>query len=103
MANINLTAADLINTSNKIENASDRIDNALQKLDTIMNSMSQSWSDDNARMYMSRYQELKQSFPEFKNAVRSYGLFLKDVVDIYEREYNQNIAARVNKDATAYK
>ncbi len=98
MANINLTSADLVNTSKKIQDASDRIDGAIQKLDVIMNNMNESWSDDNAKMYLSRYQELKESFPEFQAAVRSYGTFLNEVVNTYEREYNQNIAARVTKD-----
>ena len=33
-----------------------------------------------------RYEELKQEFPEFKNAINSYGTFLDTVVNVYQRE-----------------
>jgi uncharacterized protein YukE len=97
MANISLTANDLLMTARKIEDASDRIDAALQKLDVIMSDLDSVWSDKNAKTYLARYEELKAEFPQFKSAVRSYGTFLNSVVETYEKEYNQNIAARVNK------
>ena len=97
MANITLTSNDLLMTARTIEDASDRIDQALQKLDVIMSDLDSVWSDKNAKTYLERYNELKEEFPQFKAATRSYGTFLNSVVETYEKEYNQNIAARVNK------
>lgn len=96
MSVINLQAHDLTDTATKIDAAADKIDRALQNLDTVMSDLNSVWSDANARKYLQRYNELKQEFPEFKNAVRSYGTFLNSVVAAYDRNFNQNIAARVN-------
>lgn len=95
MANINLTSQDLLTTARKIDEASNKIDLALQKVDMVMSDLNNVWNDDNAKRYLEKYNELKTEFPEFKAAVRSYGTFLNSVVETYEKEYNQNIAARV--------
>ena len=97
MANIVLTSNDLLMTARRIEDASDKIDSALQKLDVIMSDLDSVWSDKNAKTYLERYNELRQEFPQFKAAVRSCGTFLNSVVETYEKEFNQNIASRVNK------
>ena len=97
MANINLTSADLLATAKKIDESSDKIDGALQKLDVVMSDLDSTWSDDNSKKYLARYNELRENFPEFKAAISSYGTFLNSVVEIYEKEYNQNIASRVGR------
>ncbi len=100
MANkaIALTSNDLLMASRQIEDAADRIEGALQKLDVIMSDLDTVWNDKNAKTYLKRYEELKEMFPQFKASTRSYGTFLNSVVQTYEREYNQSIAARVNKN-----
>ena len=100
MANITLTSNDLLSAARQIEDAADKIEGALQKLDVIMSDLESVWSDKNARTYLQRYEELKELFPQFKATTRSYGTFLNSVVQTYEREYAQNIAARVNKDGS---
>ncbi len=95
MANITLTSNDLLTVSRQIEDAADKIDASLQKLDVVMSDLDSVWSDKNAKTYLQRYNELKEEFPQFKAAVRSYGTFLNSVVQTYEK-YNQNVAASVN-------
>ena len=94
---INLTASDLTETARKIDEASNKIDRALQTLEREMSDMESVWKDANAQKYLERFNELREEFPEFKSAVRSYGTFLNSVVSTYEKEYNQNIAARVGR------
>ena len=96
MAKVILQAQDLMNTSNKIKNAAQRIEADLQKLDTVMSDMENVWNDKNSKTYLERYNELKQEFPEFKNAVNSYGTFLDTVVDVYKREFSDEISDSVN-------
>ncbi len=96
-ANINLTANDLTETARKIDEASNKIDRALLALEREMSDMDGVWKDANAQKYLSRFNELREEFPEFKSAVRSYGTFLNSVVSTYEKEYNQNIASRVGR------
>jgi len=96
MANVVLKAQDLINTSTKIKDAATRIENDLRKLDSVMGDMQSVWDDKNAKTYLERYEELKQEFPEFKNAVNSYGTFLDTVVDVYQREFSDEISNSVN-------
>ena len=102
MANITLTSNDVLMAARKIEDAADRIEGALQKLDITMSDLDSVWNDKNAKTYLRRYEELKELFPQFKAATRSYGTFLNSVVQTYEREFNQDIAARVNKYKTMF-
>lgn len=96
MANVILHANDLISVASKIDAASDRIDSALQKLDVVMSDLDSVWSDQNSKRYLERYNELKQEFPEFKRAVRSYGTFLNSVVNTYQKEFADETSRSVN-------
>ena len=96
MANIVLHAADLLEAARKMEDAANRIDSALQNLDATMSDIDAVWSDDNSKKYLARYEELKQEFPGFKNAVRSYSEFLTAVVNTYQREYVDEVGTTVN-------
>lgn len=96
MANIVLHAADLLEASRKMEEAANRIDAALQKIDNIMSDIDSVWSDANSKKYLSRYAELKEEFPGFKNAVHSYSAFLNAVVATYQKEFVEPTSSSVN-------
>lgn len=96
MSVVNLHSHDLTDVASRIDVAADKIEKALQTVDTVMADLNNVWNDANARKYLARYNELKEEFPEFKRSVRSYGTFLNTVVATYDREFNQNIASRVN-------
>ena len=81
MANISLNAASLLDAAKKIEDAANRIDGALARLDNTMSDLDAVWSDQNSKKYLSRYEELKQEFPAFKEAAHNYSAFLNAVVD----------------------
>lgn len=98
MAQVNLYAHDLIDASRKIEDASDRIEKALAKLDNIMAGMENVWSGKTSKEYLARYEELKESFPQFKAATRSYGRFLNDVVAVYQREFEDKTHDSVTRN-----
>lgn len=94
--NVELHASDLLEVARRIEAAADKIDAALQKLDTTMADLDTVWSDQNSKKYLERYNELKENFPEFKNAVRSYGTFLNTVVSAYQQEFADPTSNSVN-------
>ncbi len=96
MANIRLQASSLLEAARKMEDAANRIDAALQRLDSTMSDLDAVWSDANSKKYLTRYAELKEDFPAFKNAVHSYSLFLNQVVDKYQKEFVDPTAASVN-------
>lgn len=96
MANVALQASDLMNAAKKMEDAAGRIDKALQNLDSVMGGIDSVWKDRNSKTYLERYDELKQEFPTFKNAVHSYGQFLEDVVDTYRKEFIEDVSTSVN-------
>ena len=95
MANVVLHAQDLLEAARKMEDAALRIDRALQSLDTTMSDLDAVWSDENSKKYLSRYAELKQEFPGFKNAVHGYSEFLNQVVSTYQREYVDQVSQSV--------
>jgi len=99
MANVVLRSSDLISVAKTIEEDANHIDEALVKLDTVMSDLDSVWSDDNSRKYLERYNELKANFPEFKEAVRSYGKFLETVVAEYQREFADPTSRSVNTRA----
>ena len=96
MANIVLKASSLLDAARKIDDAANRIDNALQSLDSIMNDINSVWSDENSKKYLSRYAELKQEFPSFKDAVHNYSAFLNAVVAAYQKEFVDPTSTSVN-------
>lgn len=95
MAKVVLHAADLLDAARKIEDAAQRIDGALQKIDTIVGEIEPVWSDENTKKYLARYNELKQEFPGFKEAVHNYGTFLNEVVKTYQREFIDSVSQSV--------
>lgn len=96
MANIVLNSASLLDAAKKMEDAANRIDNAMKRLDSIMSDMDAVWSDENSRQYLTRYTELKEEFPAFKEAARSYSVFLNGVVQVYRQEFLDETASAVN-------
>lgn len=96
MANIVLHAADLLEAARKMEDAANRIDSALQNLDATMSDLDAVWSDENSKQYLTRYAELKEEFPGFKDAVHSYSTFLTAVVNTYQKEYVDEVKPTVN-------
>ncbi len=96
MANISLNAASLLDAAKKIEDAANRIDGALARLDNTMSDLDAVWSDQNSKKYLSRYEELKQEFPAFKEAAHNYSAFLNAVVDAYRKEFVEPTSTSVN-------
>ena len=96
MANITLQASSLLEAARKMEDAANRIDSALQRLDATMSDLDAVWSDENSKKYLTRYAELKEDFPAFKNAVHSYSAFLNQVVETYRREFTEPVSTTVN-------
>ena len=96
MANVVLRASNLLDAARKIEDAANRIDSALQSLDGVMGDIDAVWSDENSKKYLSRYAELKEEFPGFKEAVHSYGEFLNAVVATYQKEFVEDVSRSVN-------
>lgn len=96
MSKIVLHASNLVEAASKIEDAASRIDQALQSLDSTMGEVDAVWSDQNSKKYLSRYMELKQEFPGFKDAVHRYSTFLNEVVTTYQKEFVDNVSQSIN-------
>ena len=86
---VTVTPASMLEAASKMEAAADAIDKSIARIDEAVSGMSSDWNDKNARIYLERYNELKQAFPDFKNAVRNYSVFLGNVVDLYNKEYTE--------------
>lgn len=84
---ISLKSAALLDAAKKMEDAANRIDAAIINIDNIISDLETVWNDENARKYLSKYEELKESFPAFKMAAHNYSAFLYKVVDTYRKEY----------------
>ena len=96
MAKIILQASSLLDAARKMDDAAERIDGALQRVDTIMSDVDAVWSDANSKTYLSRYEELKEEFPGFKEAIRNYSTFLNSVVAAYQREFLDQVSESIN-------
>ena len=96
MEKVYLQSKDLLEVANRIETSSEKIDNALLKLDATMQDLDSVWSDQNSKKYLERYNELREEFPKFKQAVKSYGNFLNSVVNIYQKEFMDETSTSVN-------
>lgn len=96
MANISLRASSLLDAARKIEEAATKIDGAISRIDNTMSDLDAVWSDENSRKYLSRYAELKEEFPAFKQATHDYSAFLKSVVDAYQKEFVDPTSTSVN-------
>ncbi len=96
MATIKLNAASLKDAANRMEDAANRIEKALNSIDAIMSDTNSVWDDANSKKYLARYEELKETFPQFKAEVHSYGDFLNKVVDTYQREYITPVSESVD-------
>ena len=96
MAKVVLQAASLLEAARKMEDAANRIDAAIQKIDASMSDLDAVWSDENSKKYLSRYAELKEDFPAFRNAVHSYSAFLNAVVETYRKEFVEPTSTSVN-------
>ena len=96
MANISLRTESLMDAARKIEDAASRIDDAIGRIDNIESDMDTVWKDENARTYLSRYDELKQDFPAFKEAAHNYSEFLYKVVKTYQEEFTNPVSESVN-------
>ena len=96
MAKVVLHASDLLEAARRIEDAANRIDGALKKLDSAMGDIDSVWSDQNSKKYLARYEELKEEFPGFKDAVHKYSTFLNAVVNTYQKEFIDNVSGSVN-------
>lgn len=96
MEKVYLQSKDLLEVANRIETSSEKIDNALLKLDATMQDLDSVWSDQNSKKYLERYNELREEFPKFKQAVKSYGTFLHSVVNIYQKEFMDETSTSVN-------
>lgn len=96
MDNIILQSKDLTNTANKIKNSADELKEYMNKLGTIMDGLENVWSDQNSKRYLERYKELELEFPKFENYLRSYGIFLDNVVETYRREFMDDVSTSVN-------
>lgn len=93
---IKLDVPTLLDTAKKMKDSADRIETSINKIDNIVSDMDTVWNDANAKMYLAKYGELKESFPAFKNAAREYSAFLYKVVDIYKKEYLDPTSTSVN-------
>ncbi len=96
MANIVLQSQDLTNTATKIDQSADELKKCIESLDSLMANLETVWNDENAKIYIRRYEELKREFPAFEQNVRNYGTFLKGVVEAYRREFMELVASSVN-------
>ena len=94
--NVELHSSDLLAVAKEIEENSNVIEEALRELDTTMAGLDSVWSDQNSKKYLERYEELKQNFPEYKAAVKSYGTFLENVVSEYQKEFVDPTSESVN-------
>ena len=96
MANISLNASNLLDAANKMEDAANRVDEALKRLDAIMSDLDAVWSDKNSKLYLAKYEELKEEhFPKFRDAAHNYSAFLKAVVETYKREFIDEVSQDV--------
>ena len=96
MTKVILQSQDLTNTSRNIDSCADQLKTALKELDMLMSNLDSVWSDVNSKTYLRRYEELKQEFPEFEQAVRNYGVFLNNIVEAYRREFMEEVSTSVN-------
>jgi len=95
MANISLNANNLLEAARKIEDAAGKIDNAISRIDTAMSDLETVWNDQNAKQYLVKYDELKNDFPAFKEAVHNYSTFLNAVVEAYRKEFLEPTASSI--------
>ena len=96
MATIKLTSASLLEASSKIEDAANRIDEAVKKIDAVIESLDSVWDDQNSKQYSARYHELRnQELPKFQVAAHRYSEFLAQVVDVYRREFMEEVSETV--------
>ena len=96
MDNVVLQSQDLTNTANKIKSCADELKDYMQKLSTLMDGIDNVWSDQNSKRYLERFKELELEFPKFESYVRSYGMFLDNVVATYKREFMDEVSTSVN-------
>lgn len=84
---VGLNADRLLDTAKKMEEAANRIDASIAKIDNAMSNLDSVWNDVNSKRYLSKYEDLKREFPNFKAAIHEYSEFLVKVVDIYNKEF----------------
>ncbi len=77
------------NAATQIDTATEQIRNLLNSIKTEVAHVSEVWDDPNAKVYMEKFDELQQSFPEFVASVHNLSSFLNGVAKAYrERVIN---------------
>lgn len=78
----------------KIRNATEEMKNSLEIIKTEIGSINEVWKDQNATVYMEKFETLQQGFPGFYNHAYALANFLDGVV----KAYRENV---LNPTATA--
>ena len=90
-----LQSQDLTNTAAKIDACADELKTSINNLDKLMSNLDSVWNDQNSKIYIQRYEELKREFPAFEQSVRNYGTFLNGVVEAYRKNFIEEVNSSV--------
>lgn len=80
----------------KIKNATEEIKNSLEIIKAEIASIDEAWKDDNATVYMEKFETLQQGFPGFYNHAYALATFLEGVVKAYRENVLNPTANAVN-------
>lgn len=96
--NVIINPNDLLEAANEIIVQSDNVSTYLKEIQNSISTINENWIDTNAKNFNDKFNTLAKSFDSLKINIEGFGTFLKEVVRIYNEEYNNPTSNSINNN-----
>lgn len=94
MANVQISADDVLNYANRLKTSENQIQTVFQEVDAKMNYLNGIWTSPASASLISQFQSLRPVFHSYLQAIETYVQFLQQTAASYQ-ENEQQLASRI--------